>query len=218
MLAALPDASHDLLEKAGQRWRLCSQSEDVTLLRLAILRDFVRELHSQKSQCLAVGKRQELPALKLWESRAEKLRDCSPLDDDLKGLHSGDLKIKKRTRLLPEALFTVIDREKLERYDRQWEATLAAEGTSRGWRFWSVQVEIEIPEVEAWNRKFSEQLWPHGIVLFVESVETTPVDSPIWTGRWLVMIHPRFRSPQEVAPLASDPATHWKLLFSPKGH
>jgi hypothetical protein len=139
-------------------------------------------------------------------------------------LLSTDKELKKRTRLLPEALFSSIPREKLERYDRQWEAAIAAEATHAGWKFWSLEAWVEIPLVEEWNKRLNESLWPHGIILFVENASGGEAPNNIWQGRWNVVIHPRFRqedlsldfSRWPGAPEQPPVPPRWKLLFTPK--
>jgi hypothetical protein len=219
----------------GEKWRHCEGHPESTLLRLSILRDITRSLHAQKSRCLSTGRRDLATALRTWEDRLHELRNTSRLEGDLTQLVSGAAEIRKRTRLLPEALYSAIEREKLERYDRQWEAAIAAEASTLGWRFWSLEAWVEITLVEEWNQRLTEQLWPSGIVLFVESSPTQGpsgqsvggmgMEFPLWHGRWICIVHPRFKSPSEIAsnlaqwpgspPETPSPA-QWKLLFSPK--
>jgi hypothetical protein len=226
----LPPGSETLLAESSERWRQREGARDATLLRLVILRDLVRALHAQKSRFLATGQKSQAQSLKDWEARIDELKGCSPLEGDLYELLSGTRRARKRTRLLPEALYSSIEREKLERYDRQWEAAIAAEGASLGWRFWSLSASVEIMSVEAWNRRLAEQIWPHGITLYVEggnapgaALAGAPGQVPSWPGRWIVLLHNKFRAPAELGldiaawpGTAADPAPQWKLLFSPK--
>jgi hypothetical protein len=233
---ALPQGCSEIFAQAAEHWRHCEGLEEATLLRLAILRDLIRELHAQKSRNLASGKKLEAQGLKVWELRVEDLRGSSKLEGDLMELLSDPAKKPKtRTRLLPEALFTNFSREKLERYDRQWEASLAAEAAQMGWHFWILDAWIDISGVEDWNQKLTEKLWPHGIILFSESAATQGFSSVaigtgddavnFWHGRWIVLMHPRFRAPDELLGASSNlvsrtpvPPTlpKWKLLFSPR--
>jgi hypothetical protein len=230
-LSQVNEEFQNIIGGHGERWRHTEGQPESTLLRLAVLRDIVRSLHAQKSRCLASGRRDLSQALRGWEQRLHELRNQAKLEGELTELVTGSTPIKKRTRLLPEALYAAIDREKLERYDRQWEAVLAAEAASLGWRFWALEAWVEITLVEDWNRALNEQLWPSGLVLFVESsgvqapAPATDQEFPLWRGRWLLVVHPRFKSPEEIAlnlsqwpgtpPEAPQPP-HWKLLFSPK--
>lgn len=230
----IQDDLRTLVASHAERWRHCEGAAEATLLRLAILRDIIRALHAQKSTCLATGRRDLVQELKRWETRLHELRSQFKLEGqaDLVSLVEGSDPVRKRTRLLPEALFSSIEREKLERYDRQWELALAAEAAALGWRFWALEAWVEITLVEEWNNRLGEQLWPSGIVLFVESspvqgpaVDAGGKESPLWRGRWIAVVHPRFKSPSEIAlNLAQWPGTPpeppsppaWKLLFSPR--
>ena len=228
------DLGH-LLDSHSERWRHCEGQPESTLLRLAILRDIVRALHAEKSNYLAKGRKDLTQEIRKWETRLYDLRNEAKIEGELLQLISGDGPLRKRTRLLPEALFTSIERDKLDRYDRQWEHALAAEASTLGWRFWALEAWVEITLVEEWNARLSEQLWPTGVVLFVESSSTnspkTPppsameLECPIWRGRWILVVHPQFKNPAEIAlNLAQWPGTPceppsppaWKLLFSPK--
>ena len=96
-------------------------------------------LHAQKSRCLASGRRDLTQNLRNWENRILELRNQPKLEGDLLKQVNDTTPLRKRTRLLPEAIYTAIPREKLERYDRVWEAQLAAEActlgrASGGWR------------------------------------------------------------------------------------
>ena len=159
----------NLLEQYAEKWRLCEGLPESDLLRLVVLRELLQSLHAEKSRLLSSGKRDESTSIRALETHIEELRNAKPLEGDLAALASGTAKFKKRSRLLPAAVFTAVDREKLERFDRKWEAAIAAEAISQGWRIWSLENWVEIPRVEEWNRKLVDQLWPHGIVLFVES-------------------------------------------------
>jgi hypothetical protein len=220
----MPPIIDEILSQTAERWTHCEGQSEATLLRLNVLRELASTLHATKSQFLATGKRGEAQSLKSWESKLEELRGCSPLDGNLLELLNGARKAKKRTRVLPDALFTAIEREKLERYDRQWEGSLAAEAVSLGWRFWSLGVWVQIALIEDWDKRLREQLWPHGIVLFTESAGSPLADSSDWHGRWIVALHPKFRTPAEISldfarwsgTVVSRGNPEWKLLFSPR--
>ncbi len=179
------------------------------------------------------GRKDILSNLRTWEDRLRELRSQPKLEGDLLELVTGDSELRKRTRLLPEALYTVIDREKLERYDRQWEAAIAAEACNMGWSLWRLQAWVEITLVEEWNQRLNDQLWPSAVVLFVESSgeaagtakSTHSPEFLAWHGRWYLVVDPRFKSPKEIATnLAQWPGSpseppgpaQWKFLFSPK--
>lgn len=228
---ALKAGSHTeaLVERYTERWEHCSAAEDGrTLLRLSLLRELMRELHAERSRALATGNRGAIPDLRAWEERVRSLRQLYPLEGSLVQLLGQSVKPAKRTRLLPEALFSFIEREKLERYDRQWEGTLAAEACALGWRFWSLEATVEIAQIEAWDSALQSHLWPHGIVLYTESCGDNggfTANTVSWRGRWITVLHPNFRTPSDLnvdvtrwpgSVNSGAPAHVWKLLFSPK--
>jgi hypothetical protein len=221
----------------SERWRHCDSSPFAGLLRLSILRELMRELHAQKSRSLAAGQREGARALKIWENRLTELRSHPKLEGDLSDLVCGRGDARKRTRLLPEALYSAIPRDKLDRYDRQWETAIAAEACSMGWRFWSLEAWIEITLAEEWNRRLQDQLWPSALVLFAESAESSSAsgsrkaqppstavaplgaasaeggpltpETALWRGRWILVAEPRFRTPAEIAGSAALNLAQW---------
>jgi hypothetical protein len=224
-----PAAAQDALVRAESRWHDCT-GPDAPLLKLATLRELVRGLHIERSRCLATGRKEETLAIKFWESRAEELRNSSSLDGGLKELLAGAPPARKRTRLLPEALLASLDKSRFERYDRQWEAALAAEACTLGWRFWALDAWVEVSQAEEWNARLQELSWPYAVVLFAEpapgSERATDSDAPLWRGRWTLVVHPRFNSASELSldlprwpgsPPSAPQPPQWKLLFSPKG-
>jgi hypothetical protein len=123
----------------------------------------------------------------------------------------------------------VLTQERLGRYDRKWEAEIAAEAAGIGWNFWTLCAWVSIPLAEDWNRRLKERLWPNGIVLFVESLQQSPAsDGPmdtLWKGQWTILLQPGFRTPDELAldferwpgaPEAVPEPPEWRVLFSPR--
>jgi len=214
-----PSSVSALIGKAAEKWRSCEELPDHELLRLVVLRDLVHELHAQKSRFLSQGKRDDALSIREIETRIETLRTSKPLSGDLNELLFQPMQLKKRTRVLPDALFGVIEREKLERYDRQWEAAIASEAFGQGWRLWSLDARIEIPKIDEWNRRLLDSLWPDGIVLYVESGGAPA--SPAWQGRWMSLLHPQFKAPADILiDFSKWPGTQstpsWRVLFSPR--
>lgn len=228
-----PLVSKDVLERCVEKWRQVEGLPECTILRLSILREFWNAIHSEKSNCLARGRKPETRLLKQWEHAIEQLRSCSPLEGDLLDLIAGSNTAKKRTRLIPESLFSAIEREKLERYDRAWEAAIASEACSLKWSFWSLQAWVELILVEEWSQRLNEQVWPHGVTLFVETDQAPPSGS-LWKGRWILVLSQRFKNLSDLAfdfsrwpgsPADNPPQgrahppiqpPRWKLLFTPK--
>lgn len=219
-----------LIERAGLRWDDCEGLEEATLIRLAILRDLLRDLHGERSKCLADGKKDLAQSFRGSEKQVEDLRTASPLAGKLNDTLANSAKAKRRTRLLPEALFGFIPRDKLERFDRTWEATLAAEAASLGWCFWSLDAWIDIREAERFQEDLASHLNPHGVILFAESAQEqapsqTALDQPagpvLWHGRWYVVLKPMYLTPEfhieRLAGVSKNPGVpSWRLLFSPK--
>jgi hypothetical protein len=209
-----------LLGQSAEKWKAVEAVPERDLLRLSILRGLVNELHAQKSRYLSQGKRNEAGSIRGVESKIDELRGAKSLSGELGELMSSENKIVKRTRVLPDSLFSALEREKLERYDRQWEAALASEALSLGWKVWSLEASVEIPKVEEWNRLLVEQLWPDGVVLFVESAGQ-PGTTPVWHGRWITVLHPKFKKAEDISfnlsllPGNQSPPL-WRVLFSPK--
>jgi hypothetical protein len=229
----IDEAFNGAIASYSEKWRHTEGLAERVLLRLAILRDITLALHAQKSRCLASGRRDLAQGLRHWEERLHELRNSPKLEGDLRELLTGTEPLKKRTRLLPEALYTAIERGKLERYDRVWEASLAAEAVTQRWQFWALEAWVEITLVEDWNRSLCDQLWPSGIVLFVESAPSLPrtprpaqtsSEPLLWQGRWIAVVDTRIKNPLEVtsnlpgwpgSPSSPPSPPLWKLLFSP---
>jgi hypothetical protein len=221
----------ELLAQSAEAWRLCDGVEGASLLRLAILRDLLRSLHAEKSRCLATGKKGEAQQFRHWEQRIEDLRQGVDLKGELADLLREGVPLRRRTRLIPQALLGVLGAERLQRYDRKWESEIAAEACALSWKFWTLQAWVSIPLAEDWNRRLGERLWPNGVVLYVESLKQSPPgpSEPLWKGQWTVLLQPKYRTPDELSldfdrwpgapeasPLAQAEPPAWKLLFSPK--
>jgi len=216
-----------LMERAIPRWQSCEGIPETTLLRLVILRDLLRELHSERSRCLATGRKEEAQALREREQQLERLRSASPLQGDLETCLKPETALKKRTRLLPDGLFDAIPREKLERFDRTWEAAITAEAVALGWCVWSLEAWVDIAQVEGWQDAVSNRLLPHGVILFAEPAESPPPgdaggpEGSCWHGRWYVALQPQYRTPDfKIAELpgtaVSADGPRWKRLFAPR--
>jgi hypothetical protein len=214
----------DLVAQRSERWNDYQGMEESNLLRLAILRDLSRDLHLEKSKCLAQGNRDQAKEIKVWEDKLELLRTAGKLDGALMEVFSTADRLKKRTRLLPQQLFSYVEKEKFERYDRLWENEIAAEAASLGWNFWTLDTWVQIEKVEDWNTALSDGMLPHGVILFCEAVQDAAAVAGFqdhWKGRWLIVMKPDFKEPSislEHLPGVSQKPTppHWKLLFSSK--
>lgn len=175
--------------------------KDLLILRLDILRRISRQVHSLRSQCLASGKKEDLPTLKHWEESIEKMGKLARLDSDFYSLYHELKTLPQRSRVVPEFIFKHLAREKLIRYDRNWEYLLAAEGCKLGWLFWSLTAHVPIAEIEEWDETLRSQLWPKGLILFSEPASLmsekptqqedlrhcAPADHTSWHGNWILL-------------------------------
>ena len=221
----------ELLARSARRWSDTAQNPARLLLRVAILRDLGRDLHARKSQSLAESNTSQLQLLETWAERIRILRDRAELDEDLPVLLAeDDLKPHaKKDRQLPSELYSALPKDKIERRDRAWEAAIAFEACSLGWRFWELDAWIELTSIELWHGTLQNQLWPNGILLYVDIGQPpAPPHAPAWHGRWIVVLAPEIQDPQALSNQlgieswpgslknpSPDQALRWKLLFSP---
>lgn len=211
----------ELVEPLSKKWLSLSHFDERDLLRLAVLRDLAHLLHAEKSRCLFRGDQTFASDLRSTETQVEELRKHRPFAEKLTELLEKQFQLSSSTAQLQEAVFQKIPREKLLRYDRQWEAELLAEALQVGWNLWKLESAVKISQVNGWSQELVEQLWPHGIVLFAESASEMDAERLHWNGRWfcvlsskvtdLAPLSPRFSAgPQSHSPLS------WQLLFSQK--
>jgi predicted transcriptional regulator len=215
-------SAEEIITGYRERWDSYSTHRFRNLLRIALLRELARGLHSEKSACLAKGLRNDARTLGTWEKQIEELRDRADLNQGLPETIA-DTTAKKRSRILPEAIFSIIEREKLERFDRLWEAALISEGLQQGWSLWSLDLRVQISFAEQSNKELNQKLFPNGLVLFAESMQLGPnvSSSPeFWNGRWYVMLDSALGKPDSRLNIAgidkSSEPPRWKLLFSAK--
>lgn len=215
----------DWVARFEPKWESIAGIPETHLLRLAVLRELWREVHAQKSRLLAKGQRSDLARLKPIEVGLDALRMAHKLDAPLRELLSSIPIGKAKTRLLPETLFNVIDREKLERYDRAWEWALASEALALGWNIWALYAWVEIAQAETWHQALEHQLNPHGIILFAESTPSGPDEEKhpesVWHGRWIIPLEPKYRTPDfgvsSLPGVSLQPSPpRWKMIFRPK--
>jgi hypothetical protein len=219
----------EMIENEASRWDDCSNSSEITLLRLVILRRLIQDLHSEKSRCLGGGLKTQALAIRDWEMKIDELRECASLNGNLMEMIQKSKQLPKKSRVLPEALFRVIDRNKLVRYDRQWECAMISEGLSQGWNVWMLESWVKISSITRWELELVDKLWPHGVILFAESAEQNQYHSSadsneptLWKGRWLCLLQPELNHSKDL--LFNDatllnPSTQlpdrpeWKRLF-----
>ena len=229
MSSAQPE---NIILRAADKWQDSEGLPQMNLIRLGLLRETLQNLHSEKSRCLAEGRKQAAQAIRSWEQKIEELKDLPLLGNLMELVQSSPLPSTtqlKRKRLLPEALYNRMDREKLERYDRKWESAIAAEAISLNWHFWVLDSWVHIPFLEEWNKTLTEKLWPHGLILFTETsvadhaeIVQEDEDSAFWRGSWMTVLAPNFRDPKELslnsnywpgAVLKAPTPPQWKPIY-----
>lgn len=219
--------SEKVVEELLTPWDTFESNPEKTLLRLALLREVARALHSQKSRLRSTGEKTEVLVLQSLEDRVTALRNQENLNESRAELLSSEFKLNTESdpnkipkqHLIPEQLLLSLDREKLVRPDRKWEERMAAEAVAAEWRFWSLDAWVTIAKVEEWASRLSTRIWPKGIILFVESIGIT---SPLWHGKWILMLHPSFTHPEKLShelsawsgtPDSPPSPMQWKLLY-----
>jgi len=122
-----------------------------------------------------------------------------------------------------------LDRDKLQRYDRKWEKTIAAEAISLHWKFWCLDSWVQISYIEEWNKYLTTRLWPHGLVLSTESALSLKNDIlhptntvPLWRGHWIIILDSQLKHPSELSlnlnqwpgtPEKPPTPAQWKLIY-----
>lgn len=207
-------------QKSAERWNRCAELPETSLLRLAVLRDIIHYLHAEGSRCLAQSGRSKAKGLSLIRPKVDALRYVDLTSGSLLDVLSRTHHRKSVHRALPEEIVSLIGREKLQRYDRKWEAEMIAEAASCGWELWHLTASVRIESAEPFHRELCEALWPQAIVLFVEPADDSPISAgPAanagWRGRWLITFKPGSDPAGQSLPsrgISTDPAI-WTRLF-----
>lgn len=193
------------------------------LTTLEKLRKLARSFHAKTSGALGTSDTNLAESLQVVESKLGLLREN----------YLKNIAFKPPQRKAMASLFKVLGSEKLEREDRRWELAISKEAIIQGWRFWKLEAQPKIMEVEAWDKRLSEILWPNGIVLFVEaSSEASVIEKKLksrkvsrtWAGAWTIVLHPELNPlgsskqwPREwyarFKKLTDKNHCRWKLLF-----
>lgn len=214
-----------VLDLYAERWKRCSSKDGRVVLRLAILRDFMRELHAERSRALATDQREKAEGFKQWEEAIDALRGSPEIarpDSDLAQVFTGERKgSKPGPPVLPQALVEAIGPERIQRYDREWEAAIAGEAYRSGWGFWTVDVWVRVAEAEHFDDNLGERISPHGAVLFAEAVGAdSPVEGAEWLGRWWIVLESKWKTPQfgidALTSVRNRGAPRWALRFTPR--
>ena len=172
-----------------QRWKAVQSQPSGALLRLALLRDYARKLHAERSACMATGNAprghqiESLEAKLAWlRTRLDLIQNANEPDLLLQQITPPNSSVKETA--LPKRLTSLLPAEKLNRYDRAWERALAVEALKAKWCFWSADHLVRLDQAEHFHQELTDLLWPDGLILYVESGGgTTPPQH--WNGRWV---------------------------------
>ncbi|OFZ80032.1 MAG: hypothetical protein A2583_14740 [Bdellovibrionales bacterium RIFOXYD1_FULL_53_11] len=182
----------ECISSRTERWDSLDGNRYETLLRLAVLRDIARDLHAERSRCLATGLVRELKEVRSLEATIELLKNAASLHGNLPALLKRPPE-GSRQRQLPSEFPAGMEAEKFERFDRLWEKAISAEAAREGWRFWLLDAWVGIRSAQQFHIALGEKLLPRCIVLFAESIPPCPgSETPpeLWHGRWYVTLEP----------------------------
>lgn len=182
-------------------WDRIPAGAERRLLRLSLLRDFARKLHSDKSVSLAqsdASAKLQYPGIepRLKELCAQPI-ETTPLQQLLNGLKNTAPATASSLIEIPSAIHLWIERENLHRYDRFWELEIAREAFRQNWAFFEFRAWIHIHMADQFHTSISKELWPHGILLFVENAQGMRAD--LWNGRWLGVMKPEIPASNRIS-------------------
>ena len=202
--------SHAIPLEFEDRWKNTQGRMEIYLLRLAILRDFVRKVHIEKSEAMVRGESKDaIQRLSDLETRLVELRDRSSLEGTLQNLVARKPVTPPRPCSLPKGLLATLGPDKLERIDRDWEAAIASEACKIGWEFWAFDVAIPLARAEEQDTEIGTALGLNGIVLYVEASPVLKANaSGTWGGRWVVICRSGYDK------LPAFPSGKWCRIFS----
>lgn len=212
--------SHILSSRAQEVWEVFETgawihtqgNPAIRLLRLQILRDYYRAIHTELSKVYTLEgptpKYQELAELEL---RLPRLRHLAHLNGTLEQLllqiqenEATDTNITETELHIPSDIpgqyIECLGESRLMRPDRLWEFELVCEGERMGWKLAELQTSIPLQEVESWYENVPGMIWPSGVVLFAESIDpssdiakSTPPGN--WPGQWYFLLRPSLKDP-----------------------
>jgi len=190
------DAELDqVLSKYKAEWIRLKNDPDALVLKLAILRNISNDLHASKSRLVGIeGPEQFRKKILEIENALMRLDDVGVLSMllTLANIKKGTPKRPKSDSNElnpPKPLFDIIPESKLIRFDRHWEARIASSAYSKGWNFFSLELNILLKRADETNTKVNQTLWPDAVVLFIEAANRQ-APPPNWIGRWLLTTPP----------------------------
>ncbi len=219
-----PISPEQIIQEAETKWQDAQGMSQETILKLAILRETIRNLHSEKSWCLASGYPEEAEQYHSYESLIDKLVNETSLKEPLREILDRASKLPDHaegvtvsTRKIPTELLELLPTEKIERYDRYWEKALVCEAAKIKWEFWKLKAHVQVELASNCEQALAQEIGNQGIILFAESSENFELREGIWQGQWLMIIEPGYDC--RSIPLASIPGLslipnppQWTLL------
>jgi hypothetical protein len=172
-------------------WEAAEGKPEQDLIRLSILRRLSRVLHADFSRAMATGLSREFrDKLAKFDVRIDGFARLSPLPSSFSRLLDDDdvpspPSVSPRT--LPMALFAVLPKESIERFDRRWERELLAEALFIGGGLWTLEARIPAIGAADFQDSLERRLFPYAYSLFVE---TLGFRDPMWHGRWFLAARP----------------------------
>jgi hypothetical protein len=194
-----PEPIESLLQRLEAHWDSSAQLPARKLLRIELIRDLARSLHTLHSELLATGDECEAREIndreKFLSERFMELGLESPTLPLRQVYARSSAGLCNRNVPVTPPTQGPIPAEKLSRPDRRWEAAMVNEACAQGWNAWTLDCWIDISEVESWGKAFTKQLWPKGIILFVES---TAFEASLWKGKWYLLLDQTILEPQKL--------------------
>ncbi len=212
-----------VLQRMERPWQQAGKSDACRLLRLSLMRELTRVIHTLRSECMATDRSDQAEDL---AHRENYLNTYFPIMDlsnlGLSQAFSQTSRVAKpvgkpgNAVSLPASVTDTVGAGKFTRQDRRWENEIAQEAVRQEWEFWQFEASTEIHQVESFARGFSDSIWPRGVVLFVESdgfLKMSQDNSHLayWRGRWLVVMEPRAPKPETTGLQPS-----WQRLHPPQ--
>lgn len=163
------------------RLKLCEAELGFSILQLVLWRECFQKVHTRHSYFLTRAVSQEI-------------------DDQIKAsLQLQKMLVTWRDQLtvsypkeLPASFFEMVPSEKIISFDRVWEFSIAQVAVNEQWKFHWIDSTLPIVDVERWDRRLKNRLWPHGVVLFSESAGSSDIPNRFWKGRWLLVLSPKW--------------------------
>jgi hypothetical protein len=179
------------LDSFQRVWNQVSATYPDNVLKLAVLRSMTRSIHSLKSELDPTKKTAEALALLEAEPFIEKARNKDLSLVDLQQVLQDQVPDEPQHRKLPFDLIQKFPKTDFDRFDRTWEFAVLAEALESGWKLYTLDATVSLKDAESVHLKLEKDLWPNGVVLFVES-SYLDVPDGMWRGRWFLVGAPGF--------------------------